>query len=64
MKDFPSNAEINRVFKEAANGYGFTEIEQKPEGVYCTGCNRTHKRPTKMYSNGKDVMCKYQIARI
>lgn len=56
-------------FAESANGYGFTEIEQSIDGVYCTGCGQTHKRPTKMYANlpagrtGRDVMCKAAIVR-
>lgn len=62
MKLLLSDSEINKIFKEAANGYGFVEVNQAPEGIYCTGCNQTHKRPTKMYSNRTDVMCKIQVA--
>jgi len=40
-----------KIFKEAVNGYGFEEIEQQPEGIYCEACCRVHKRPTKMYSS-------------
>jgi hypothetical protein len=58
--------EEQRIFNEAVNGYGFTEVSQTPDGVYCTGCCYVHKRPTKMYKGGmgdKDVMCKYAIVK-
>lgn len=59
-----SSSEENRIFKEAVNGYGFEEVEQTPEGLYCTGCGVAHKRPTKMYSNGQETLCKYQVIRL
>lgn len=61
---FMSNSEIDRIFKEAANGYGFEEIKQSADGVYCDGCLHVHKRPTKMYSNdGKHKYCKYAVVK-
>lgn len=56
-----SEHEINRIFREAVNGYGFVEVPQTIDGVYCTGCSSTHKRPTKMYTNGRDTLCKHQV---
>lgn len=53
-----------RIFQEACNGYGFEEIEQKVDGVYCTGCLTVHKRLTKMYSNGRDILCRDQVVRL
>jgi hypothetical protein len=41
----------DRIFREAVNGFGFTEVEQQADGLYCAGCLCVHKRPTKMYSN-------------
>ena len=41
------------LFQECINGYGFEEIEQSPEGLFCEGCLQVHKKPTKMYSNSK-----------
>ena len=58
-----TRSQEDAIFKEAVNGYGFEEIEQKPDGIYCTGCLQTHKRPTKMYSNGRDNLCKHQVVR-
>lgn len=55
----------DRIFHEACNGYGFVEVEQSPEGIYCTGCMRVHKRPTKMYTDGqKETLCRYQVIRL
>jgi hypothetical protein len=52
-------------FLEAANGYGFDEIEQEADGVYCTGCYVVHKRSTKMYTDGaKEVLCRFQVVRL
>ena len=59
-----SESERNRIFREALNGYGFEEFHQSGEGVYCTGCNQVHKRPTKMYNNGKDTLCKFQVINL
>jgi len=60
-----TKSEENRIFKEAVIGYGFVEIDQTPDGVYCTGCDQVHKRPTKMYRlDKKEVLCKYQVARL
>ena len=59
-----TKSEKNRIFNEACNGYGFEEVEQDIDGIYCTGCHRVHKRPTKMYSNGKEHLCKHQIVRL
>ena len=58
------NAEENRIFKEACNGYGFEEVEQTVDGVYCTGCCQVHKRPTKLYSNRIEILCKYQVIKL
>lgn len=59
-----STAQENRIFREAVNGYGFVEVEQTPDGVYCTGCGVSHSRPTKLYTNGHDTLCKYQVVRL
>lgn len=53
-------------FEEICNGYGFSEIPQSIDGVYCNGCGITHKRPTKMYSNGEkrslgESLCRFQV---
>ena len=56
--------ELNRIFKEAVIGYGFEEVEQTVDGVYCTGCGSVHKRPTKLYQAGVDILCKYQVIRL
>lgn len=56
-----NKSEEKRIFREAINGYGFQEVEQTADGVYCTGCHKVHKRPTKMYKNDRDVLCRYQI---
>lgn len=56
--------EKNRIFKEAVIGYGFDEVKQQSDGIYCNGCYTVHKRPTKMYSNGKGNsgnLCKDQV---
>lgn len=54
-----------KILKEALNGYGFTEVDQTVDGVYCTGCMVVHKRPTKMYTNaGRDTLCAYQVVRL
>jgi len=53
---------LDRAFREAANGYGFEEVEQEAEGLYCDGCCSVHLRPTKMYSDGRHTMCKYAVA--
>jgi hypothetical protein len=53
-----------QIFEEAKIGYGFEEVEQTPEGLYCAGCLTTHKRPTKMYQTGsapKELWCKHSI---
>lgn len=55
-----------RVFKEAVNGYGFEEIKQTAEGVFCQGCLTTHKRPTKMYASSFVTItpvCRFAITR-
>jgi hypothetical protein len=55
-----------RIFREAVNGYGFTEVEQQPEGLYCAGCLCVHKRPTKMYSKDhkpKDLYCRSAVIK-
>lgn len=60
---------IMNNFKEIAEGYGFEEVPQEGDGIYCTGCYRVHKRPTKMYENaikgrpGREVMCRDAIIR-
>ena len=47
------------TFKEIIDGYGFEEVEQTLDGIYCTGCFQTFKRPSKMYNNGQGViMCR------
>jgi len=56
--------EENRIFKEAVIGYGFIEVIQRPDGLYCTGCHTTHKLPTKMYTMNKEVLCKYQVVQL
>lgn len=61
---FWSKTKENQIFQEARNGYGFTETPQKPDGLYCTGCMTTHKRPTKMYTNNQDTLCKHQVAKL
>lgn len=65
-----------KIFEEACNGFGFEEIEQTADGIYCTGCYQVHKRPTKMYSNGPvdvfgipkqsgmEVLCRFQVVRL
>jgi len=54
----------DRKFQDAANGYGFEEIEQHGDGIYCHGCFVVHKRPTKMYSNGQSsIMCKHAVVQ-
>lgn len=61
-------SENNRIFREACNGYGFEEVQQQADGLYCQGCLTIHKRPTKMYSNGQrglgSMLCKYQVIRL
>jgi len=57
-------SEENRIFAEAVNGYGFVEKEQTADGIYCTGCMTVHKRPTKMYENGRDVLCRFQVVEL
>ncbi len=55
-----------KIFEEAVNGYGFEEVEQRPDGLYCNACNTIHKRPTKMYKTRcapKELFCKYGIIR-
>jgi hypothetical protein len=60
-----TSSKDERIFREACNGYGFTEVEQSSDGLYCTGCMIIHKRPTKMYSNGqREVLCKTQVIRL
>lgn len=56
----------DKVFKEACIGFGFEEVEQNPDGVYCTGCGFIHKRPTKMFrAKGiKETLCKFQVVRL
>jgi hypothetical protein len=62
----------NIIFREAIDGYGFTEVEQQGDGVFCTGCGYTHKRPTKMYTNGqnsvysgiKETICRHQVIHL
>lgn len=70
MKKFMiTKAEENRIFREAVNGYGFVEVDEdywtrRLGACYCTGCMVAHKRPTKMYTNGRDTLCKYQVVRL
>jgi len=45
------DAKNTRIFKEAVNGFGFEEIPQNGNGIYCWGCLTVHKQPTKMYSH-------------
>jgi hypothetical protein len=53
------------IFEEACIGYGFEEVEQEADGLYCTGCYVIHKRPTKMYSGGmRETLCKFQVIRL
>ena len=59
-----SKKEENRIFKEAVIGYGFIEVQQTPQGIFCTGCLSIHKRPTKLYKNQKDTLCKYQVVKL
>lgn len=60
-----SKSEERRIFKEACNGYGFAEVDQTPEGLFCTGCNTVHKRPTKMYGgHNKETLCRFQVVRL
>jgi hypothetical protein len=58
-----SKKEENRIFKEAVIGYGFEEIKQTGDGVWCDGCQKVHKRPTKVYqhSDKKTQLCKYYV---
>ncbi len=49
---WPTKAQEKAIFKEACNGYGFEEVPQDIDGLYCESCMVVHKRPTKMYSNG------------
>jgi hypothetical protein len=61
---FVSRAAEQRIFKLACDGYGFEEIEQTADGLYCTGCQQVHHRPIKMYSNGQnEVLCKSAVVR-
>ena len=63
----PYSPKENRLFAEICNGYGFVEISQEPDGIYCTGCCSVHKRPTKIYQNTGDKrekLCKYQVIRL
>jgi hypothetical protein len=55
----------DRIFREAVNGYGFTEAEQEAEGLYCAGCLCVHTRPTKMYSNdcNETFYCRHAVIR-
>jgi hypothetical protein len=60
----PVNPKRN-LFWECCNGFGFEEIDQEPDGVYCTGCLVVHKRPTKMYTNGqKEILCRHAVIRL
>lgn len=54
----------DKIFNEAIDGYGFVEIVLEPDGTFCTGCLRAHKRPTKMYTNGHEKLCRYQIVNL
>jgi hypothetical protein len=65
-KQTMKKSEENRIFREACIGYGFEEIQQTPDGTYCTGCETIHKRPTKMFKApmNKDVLCRYQVIRL
>jgi len=58
------NVKEKKIFQEAVIGYGFVQIDQNPDGIYCTGCMTVHKRPTKMYTNEKDTLCSYQVVRL
>lgn len=53
-------SEENRIFAEAV----IVEKEQTADGIYCTGCMTVHKRPTKMYENGRDVLCRFQVVEL
>lgn len=57
-----------KLFQECRDGYGFEEVEQQPDGLYCEGCMAVHRRPTKMYSNGDrglgHCLCKFQVVRL
>ena len=55
----------NEIFYEAINGFGFVEVKQSPEGVYCSGCCKIHKRPTKLYScdRNKNCYCRYYVIK-
>ncbi len=62
------NYSKQKQFEEICNGYGFEEVEQNSDGLYCTGCLAVHKRPTKMYANGKmapglilETMCSVSV---
>jgi hypothetical protein len=61
----PTKSQIDKIFKEACDGFGFEEVDESqytPDGIWCTGCRMIHKRPTKMYTNGREVMCKWRVA--
>jgi hypothetical protein len=59
-----NKSEYERIFREALNGYGFVEVPQSSDGLFCTGCLTTHKRPTKMYQAQRDVLCKFQVVNL
>lgn len=56
--------EDDRIFRDAIDGYGFVEVDQTGDGLYCTGCMTTHKRPTKMYRQQKETLCRRQVIRM
>lgn len=65
-----SKTRDQRIFEEACNGFGFTEMERTPEGLYCVGCMTVHKRPTKMYTLGEHghslgkCLCRFQVIQL
>lgn len=60
-----TKSQENMIFAEAKIGYGFEEVEQEADGLYCTGCYVAHKRPTKMYQGGmNETLCRFQVIRL
>lgn len=49
------------LFRAICDGYGFAEVEQSGVGVHCDGCHTVHKLPVKMYSDGKECLCRLQV---
>ena len=48
-------------FKDTCDGYGFEEVQVRPDGTYCEGCLQVLKRPYKMYSDGHWTLCKHCV---